>query len=528
MGCKCKRPILIKNKFISSCVGSVGLYTGLSILLCIGGLSVYITSYIHYHQDFVTMHYGYFFNLISNFASIIGTAIGGILENKIGFNFTTLLGTLICLACNILFFKVANIWLCYVLIFIIGLGQGIGTSLLGKNLMLYVPKKKGTMTSVFGIILVCIMAPISLMGEKLIAGGGETLKEGEEFYSEGVADRTYIFFMLAFFTIPIGDLVFIIFNYEYKEGKKEIINPIKVDDKEDDKKDDSKEDKKDDNEEDKKDESKVENEINETGKEQNEENAVQTPEQPNEEEKENEISLDFNILEEMQKSNSFRTKKIKTILKTFRFWRIALANFLGSLPLNFLSTTGRTFGALIGIDGGVLQFLIVLETVSLIIFGPIFGYLADKKNPLIVLRFAVLFSIIPIFLLFLFTDNHFFFILSFILVLISSAGKGVSFGPLFMEVYGIRESVILGAVLSGASTISQILTTILAFIIPFYYSVEELKYPYKMVYLVGSITTSLSFVLFLFESGKKFDYEVDTTNLDKLVDGDTMTEAAQT
>jgi predicted MFS family arabinose efflux permease len=125
------------------------------------------------------MHYGYFFNLISNFASIIGTAIGGILENKIGFNFTTLLGTLICLACNIFFFKVANIWLCYVLIFIIGLGQGIGTSLLGKNLMLYMPKKKATLTSVLGIILVCIMAPISLMGEKIIAGGGETLKEGE-------------------------------------------------------------------------------------------------------------------------------------------------------------------------------------------------------------------------------------------------------------------------------------------------------------------------------------------------------------
>ena len=97
-----------------------------------------------------------------------------------------------------------------------------------------------------------------------------------------------------------------------------------------------------------------------------------------------------------------------------------------------------------------------------------------------------------------------------------------------MEVYGIRESVILGSVLGGASTIAQILTTILAFIIPFYYSVEELKYPYKMVYLVGTITTSLGFVLFLFERGKKFDYEVDTTDLDNLIDRDTMTEDVQT
>ena len=49
-----------------------------------------------------------------------------------------------------------------------------------------------------------------------------------------------------------------------------------------------------------------------------------------------------------------------------------------------------------------------------------------------------------------------------------------------------------------------------------------------MVYLVGSITTSLSFVLFLFERGKKFDYEVDTTDLDNLIDRDTMTEDVQT
>ena len=97
-----------------------------------------------------------------------------------------------------------------------------------------------------------------------------------------------------------------------------------------------------------------------------------------------------------------------------------------------------------------------------------------------------------------------------------------------MEVYGIRESVILGAVLAGGNIIAEILTTILAFVIPFYYTTEELKEPYKIVYLVGIITTSLSFVIFLFERGKKFDYEVDTSDLDKLVDRDTVTEAAKT
>ena len=512
MGCKCKRPNLIKNKFISTCIGGVGLFAGLSIVFCIGGLSVYITSYIHYHQDFVTMHYGYFFNLISDFATTIGTGIGGILENKIGFTFTTLLGTTIALVCDIFFFKIANIWLCYILIFLIGIGIGIGTSLLGKNVMLYLPKKKGLLSSVLQIMLILIIAPVGLLGEKLIAHDGETLKEGQEFYSEKTANNTYLFFMLAFFTIPIGDLIFLIFNYEYQEDKKkDTINPVKVDD----------------NEDNKKDEDKVENSINENENEQKEENGEQTNDQPKEEEEED-SPINYNILEEMQNSNSYRNQKIKTVLKTFRFWRMFLASFLLSFPMTFLNTTGRTFGALIGIDGGALQFLIVLQSGSLIIFGLIFGCLTDKKGPLLIFRFGIIISILPTVLLFLFLDIQGVYLLSFICVSIASSAKSVSFGPLFMEVYGIRESVILGAVLAGGNIIAEILTTILAFVIPFYYTTEELKEPYKIVYLVGIITTSLSFVIFLFERGKKFDYEVDTSDLDKLVDRDTVTEAAKT
>ena len=134
---------------------------------------------------------------------------------------------------------------------------------------------------------------------------------------------------------------------------------------------------------------------------------------------------------------------------------------------------------------------------------------------------------IPTILLFLLLDNQAVFLFSFIFVSIANVAKATSYGPFFMEVYGIRESVILGAILSIVTTFAQILTTILAFVIPFYYTTEELKDPYKIVYLVGIITTSLSFVLFLFEKGKKFEYEVDTSDLDKLVDRDTMTEAVK-
>ena len=49
---------LIKNKFISTLIGTFGIYIGVSFILPMNNLSVYITSYIHLKQDFITMHYG--------------------------------------------------------------------------------------------------------------------------------------------------------------------------------------------------------------------------------------------------------------------------------------------------------------------------------------------------------------------------------------------------------------------------------------------------------------------------------------
>ena len=63
----CKRPNLIKNKFLSACIGTLGIFLGTCFIIPIPGFSVYITSYIHEKQEFVTMHYGFFFNLIMPF-----------------------------------------------------------------------------------------------------------------------------------------------------------------------------------------------------------------------------------------------------------------------------------------------------------------------------------------------------------------------------------------------------------------------------------------------------------------------------
>ena len=138
-----------------------------------------------------------------------------------------------------------------------------------------------------------------------------------------------------------------------------------------------------------------------------------------------------------------RKKKIKKIIKTFRFWKIATASFLLSFPISFMMTTGRTFGALIGIKGGALQFLTIAQGAAIIIVGPIFGIISDKKGPLLILRISSLVSILPGILLLFFIDNTVLYMISFVFIAVGLVSRMVSFNPLLMEIYGIEESVIL-------------------------------------------------------------------------------------
>ena len=75
----------IKNKIISTFVGSFLIYIGVAFILPINNFTVYITSYIHLKQAYVTMHYGMFIRLVFAFSNSFSTPLGGYLENLIGF-----------------------------------------------------------------------------------------------------------------------------------------------------------------------------------------------------------------------------------------------------------------------------------------------------------------------------------------------------------------------------------------------------------------------------------------------------------
>ena len=495
---------LSKNKYISSRIGAMGILLGVCFVSNISGLSVYITSFIHIKQDFVTMHYGYFFYLILDLSTSFSQSFGGMLESKIGFNFTTLLGTLIVLIGDGIIFKIQNIWVCYAVTLVMGVGFGIAISLLVKNLALYRPKQKGIITSFFQLYLLAFNGGYLITGEKVIAHGGETLKEGQEFYSNDIAERTYIYFMIGFFSVPLGDLIFLLFTYEYKETKSEIVPQKKPE--------------QDDNKENNDIEDKAYEQINDPSDEQNEKNEEKKDEQENEKEEENPETSSF--LEEMQKSDAYIKKKIKKIIKIFRFWRLALTTFLLSFPMSFLAITGRTYGALIGINGEALQYLVLFQAAGITLCVPFLGCLSDKKSPVIVLIISSILGTIPGILLYFLQENTIVYITALTINAVGDAAKRVSLYPLLMEIYGIRESVILGGIINGIGTLNEIISIVSAFVVSVYYPGKEIEYRFKIIFITGSASGLLSLILFLFESKKKFDYIDETKDSDNVINSD--------
>lgn len=315
------------------------------------------------------------------------------------------------------------------------------------------------------------------------------MKNDELYYPNDISERIYIYFIVGAITNPIGAILSFFFIHEYKPeyAEKEKKDENSTTDESSDKKDN-------------------ENEIiekidDENGNNSSDKNSEQTKE-------EKKALRDLKI--QRSKLN------VKQAIKHFRFWRIALITLFLNFSISFIGNTGRTFGALIGIDGSALQFLMILQAISFIIAGPVLGVIVDKKGPLVILRIVSIICIIPGIMLSIFMDRTLFFVLAYAINVIGISGILVGGGPLIMEIYGIQQSVILGGIISGFSKISEFVTTVTAFVISlFYQQPEELKYPYRILYITSAVCCLISVILLFFESNEKFVYNSEIPMTDE-------------
>ena len=388
-----------------------------------------------------------------------------------------------------------------------GIGAGISTSLLGKNLTLYCPDKKGIICGVLGFGNMIIGAIFALTGEKIINSEGKTLDEDEDFYPPEIAKRTYLYFLIGEFIIPIGLIFALLLIYEYKEENEQ--------------EDKSYSEKKKEKEPIKGEEEKITIETEENNEKtklidserKSEEKITIETEENNEKTKliDNERESEEKKIEnvENQSNKKLSKRKIFQVIKTFRYWRIILISFLINIPMSFMISTGRTIGALIGINGNVLQLSGIIQVLAILILGPLLGSLVDKKGPLLLLRIAAIICVPPALLLTFFMSYTFVFIFCFIQYIINLIALSVSFSPFIMEVYGIQESVILGGIINGFSKFSDILITLCAFGFSLVCDNEKkcLKSRYSATYFISGICGTFSAILLFLERIDKFKYE---------------------
>jgi len=221
--------------------------------------------------------------------------------------------------------------------------------------------------------------------------------------------------------------------------------------------------------------------------------------------------------EKKLKKENLKIKVIKAV-KTFRYWRLTSISFLINFAISFMINTGRTFGALIGINGNVLQFAGIIQMLFTLILGPLLGILVDKKDGLIILRIVSFTCILPSILLTFFMENDFIFILCFVIYVLVITGLAVSSGPFIMEVYGIQESVILGGIISGLSKFGDVTTTVSAFSFSLICETDGqpdktcLKQKYAIMYFISGVCCCLSSLLLMFEKQDKFTYGDEILN----------------
>ena len=443
-----------KKNFLKTLIGTIIFSVSNSPSMILLMLSVYITSYIHLKQKFVTMHYGTFFGPISQISMTIVGPIAGILEEKIGFHKTLILGSSIIFISLIGIYKQQNIYFFYILLALKGIGTGICLPLPGKNLIMYFPNKKGFISSTLMIPNILFATFFGFLGEKIINRNGYTLnpKIGEQFYPENICINIKKYFIICILIFPIGRILSLFLIKKYKNNSN-----------------------------------------------------ISSNKQNNTNKNSEKSSIEISTTEE---NSQRQNDSVKKALKNKRYWLIVGISFFASFSQHFIMGTSRTFGALIGINGSILQYLGIARSLSLILISPIFGFLVDKIGSKYILTGITLLSSLVSLSFGIFINETNIFIILNILECVVFSGFMTAMNPHMMHVFGIKNSIILGGISGIFGTISSIIVSFTAFTISKFYKSELLKIPYRVCFFIVSFLDFISFILTFFDSDKPFNYSI--------------------
>ena len=220
--------------------------------------------------------------------------------------------------------------------------------------------------------------------------------------------------------------------------------------------------------------------------------------------------ISLSLIKEYKNENTLKNRKssiidsaIKQALNNKRFLLIVSISFFCAFNQQFILNTSKTFCALIGINGSILQYLSLIQSLSMIIISPIFGIFVDKFGSKYILMILTFLCSLVGFRFGIFFEKTIMFIIFNILNVIIFCGFINTMNPHIMYVFGIKYSIFLSGIYGIFRTLSSIIVS--SFIISKYYFGEMIKIPYRICYIIGGSLCIISFILTFFESDEPFD-----------------------
>ena len=445
-----KRKVYIL-KGLSSLISAIINTFGYFSIWVMGNAVVYLISLRRKYNPKLSFAYGYFLIPIMDFILSIASPIGGIIEDKIGGKKTIFLSYLIlCISFIYMYFS-KSIYIDYILMSLNGIGLAIGTSIARKNVCSFFMNRKALICGILFLVPGFLCAGLNIFNEKLILNPlSESPTIDNIYYDERISSN---FQKLIIFEIGLLISTCIITLLLY-----------------------------------------FQNDPNETIKfgfgEKVEENKIK----------------EHNIDKNKNKIKISKQQQLKKAIYNIRSFKLFIMIFLFFPTINLIYIIWRPIGIYYKINTYYLQITGTLFSITGCLSSVLFALIGDK------IQFRILFVLFS----FSMTVVSFIFPLSFhydilfIFEILSMAfilrGYSIIIDPHIMKVYGMKNYIEIGGIISSSQGICEMLSIILAFYLDNNFSGNK-NYVFKVMYIISGCFNLISLVFGLFEGDDKFNYE---------------------
>ena len=437
-------------KGISSIFSCIIHTSGYYSVFTLAHTLVYLISFRRHYNPNLTFSHGYFLWPIKNLVLSLTVTIGGIIEKKIGAKKTIFLSSLIlCLSFVVMFFS-RNLLIDYILWGFIGFGVALGIKLSKRNACSFFMNRKALISGIVTLVPSFISAGLAVFNEKYILNPlGESPTIENSYYEERIFlnYQKLIIFEIGFLILTCILSLATFFKNDPKETIKYGFGEKVIENK----------------------------------------------------------STEIEKRKESIDNQELKKSQVQKALYSSRSVKLFFIIFLLFPTINFINNTWRPIGIYYKIRTRSLQIVGALFSITGCLSSITFSLIGDKiQFRYIICSFGIILTLTS-FAFPLSFNNEVLFVVEILAVAFSFNGFNVIIDPHLMKVFGMENFVEICGVIRASSGISEIVSVILAFYLENYFTGSK-DYAYKWMYLISGFSGLISFVLSLFETDEKFNY----------------------